>query len=175
MSRAQLLADVRAMRHYLGELLPSIYFEGNSVIANVLSSIEGIAMKIPEEDEVMINTPTDLDKDGIKALEVIKKFLAERGVDDDGNDSKVFWSPAEWKAKNEKYGEGAVLIVMYDGSHVRNVFSMDACYEIGCMIRQETGKSVNAYEPYEALQAALNEEGFFFEECTGWYAAVYKD
>ncbi len=122
----------------------------------------------------MINTPDDLNEDGTKALEVIKKFLTERGVDDEGNDSKVFWSPSEWKAKGEEYGTRSVLVIMYDGSYVRNVFSMDACYEIGCMIRQETGKSVNAYEPYEALQAALNEAGFFFEECTGWYAAVYK-
>jgi len=122
----------------------------------------------------VINTPDNLNEDGAKALEVIRKFLTERGVDDERNDSKVFWSPAEWKAKGEMYGTESVLIVMYDGSYVRNVFSMDACYEIGCMVRQETGKSINAYEPYEALQDALREEGFFFEECTGWYAAVYK-
>lgn len=119
----------------------------------------------------MVNTPTNLDEDGNKALEVIKKFLAERGIDDEGNTDDVFYSPKEWKAE---YGSESLLIVMYDGSYVRSAFSMDACYEIGCMIRQETGKSVNAYEPYEALQAALNKEGFFFEECTCWYSAVYK-
>jgi hypothetical protein len=49
MSREQLLGDVRALRHHLGELLPSSAYEGNSEISNVLSSIEGIAEKMSDE------------------------------------------------------------------------------------------------------------------------------
>lgn len=53
MSREQLLADVRALRHHLGELIPKDLLEGNSQIANVLSSIEGIAKNIPPEPEAI--------------------------------------------------------------------------------------------------------------------------
>ncbi len=49
MSKAQLLGDVRALRHHLGELLPSEKFEGNSEIANVLASVESIAKKMLDD------------------------------------------------------------------------------------------------------------------------------
>jgi hypothetical protein len=150
-SQAQLIADVRALRHYLGELLPSVHYEGNSVIANVLSSIEGIAMKL-SDGTIM----SDLSEDGNKALQIIKEFLASRGI---VSEDENFCAPQKW---NDRYGTNSELVIQYDGSSLRRVFSMDACYD------------ARSYEPYEKLQELLAVSGLYFEECTGWYAAVYK-
>lgn len=87
---------------------------------------------------------------------------------------RSFYSPAEWKARGEEYGLGSVLVVVYDGGDLRRHFNMDAAYEMSCML-EEAGITVK--EPYaslEKMQEALNAEGFYFEECTGWYGAVYK-
>ena len=58
---------------------------------------------------------------------------------------------------------------------------MDACYEGGCLLNdlcrdmgQEPVPMAKAYEIYETLQEELSKVGLFFEECTGWYCAVYK-
>jgi hypothetical protein len=110
----------------------------------------------------MLNTPDNLTEDGVKTLGIIKTFLTERGIDDKWNDTKAFYSPGEWKQRGEKYGTESILVIVYDGSDLRSVFSMDACYD------------ARSYEPYEALQERLSTAGLFFEECTGWYAAVYK-
>jgi hypothetical protein len=123
--------------------------------------------------------PEGLSADGVKAYEAIKKCLNNfEGFDTGGCQS--FYSPSEWSARGEQYGKGSVLIVVYDGSDLRSYFSMDAAYEGGCLLAnhlRSQGKSttgINCYETIEKVQAALESVGLFVEECTGWYAAVYK-
>jgi hypothetical protein len=108
-----------------------------------------------------MNTPNDLSTDGMVAMTIIKEFLRERRLN--GGIDRVFYSPAEWKNRGEDYGIGSMLIITYDGSDLRRAFNMDTCYDMG------------SYEIYESLQKRLGESGFFFEECTNWYAAVYKN
>ena len=68
---------------------------------------------------------------------------------------------------------------MYDGSSVRRVFNMDACYDnhADCAaLATEHGVPYKAdpYALYEGMQEALRKAGLYFEEATGWYAAVYS-
>ena len=123
--------------------------------------------------------PAGLSADGVKAYEAIKKCLNNfEGFDTGGCQS--FYSPTEWEAKGEQYGTKSVLVVVYDGSDLRSYFNMDAAYEGGCLLAdflRSEGKptsGINCYETIEKVQEALKVAGFFVEECTGWYAAVYK-
>lgn len=115
--------------------------------------------KRPDSNE----KPAGLSALGEKAYEAIMAVLKEHKATYTGG-CKTFYSPAEWKERGEEYGIESELIVVYDGGDVRPFFSMDACYEI---------PSSNRYATYEKMQAALEKVGAYFEECTGWYAAVY--
>ncbi len=123
--------------------------------------------------------PEGLSADGVKAYEAIKKHLNSfDGLETGG--CKAFYSPTEWAARGEPYGKGSVLIVVYDGGDLRPSFNMDAAYEADCLMidfLREEGKDTSGIERYsmiERTQAALKAAGFFVEECTTWYAAVYK-
>lgn len=105
--------------------------------------------------------PDGLDESGRKAHEVIVAYLESHKLT--RADARLFYSPEEWAARGEQYGLGSKLVVAYDGAAARGCFNMDACYDAG------------SYEPYEELQRLLGEHGLYFEECTGWYSAVYEE
>lgn len=111
--------------------------------------------------------PPNLGELGKKAREIILAVAGKYELTNSGG-CKTFYSPAEWEERGEEYGQGSELIVVYDGGDFRNFFSMDACYAIA-------RPGINCYAFYEEMQAALNAVGLHFEECTGWFAAIYKD
>jgi hypothetical protein len=120
-----------------------------------------------------LDMPADLSAKGKKAHAIIVEFLMAHSLTDTGG-CTAFYSPVAWRARGEEYGKKSELIVVYDGGDLRPVFSMDAAYDLDCMIYQETGKpSTTPYSLYEGVQAKLREAGFHVEECTGWYAAIY--
>lgn len=103
--------------------------------------------------------PDGLSEDGQKAWKAIVTLL----MDDDPLMStggcKAFRSPRfHLETQGEKYGKGSELIVVYDGGSHRPYFNMDA----GC------------YDLAERMSNVLESLGMYLEECTGWYAAVYK-
>lgn len=85
-------------------------------------------------------------------LKVLNKYEAESGG------CKTFYSPKEWADRRESYGTKSHLIVVYDGGDVGNFFNMNH----------------GSYKLYEEMQEALAKVGLYFEECTGWYAAIYS-
>jgi hypothetical protein len=100
--------------------------------------------------------PANLSESGVSAysaiMDVLNKYEAESGG------CKTFYSPAEWAKRGEDYGKNSHLIVVYDGGDVRSFFNMNTeCYKF-----------------YEEMQDALKKVGLYFEECTGWYAAIYN-
>lgn len=126
-----------------------------------------VALATPNSD---LRMPDDLTHLGRKAYRVILDFLTERGLLKT-NGCETFYSPIEWRRQGESYGSTSHLVIVYDGSPLKRVFSMDACYEYGCA----TGKlGPEVYALYEAMQERLREAGFFFEECTRWFGAVYS-
>jgi hypothetical protein len=120
-----------------------------------------------------LDMPDGLDDAGRCAYEIITAYLKEHGRTNTGS-CKAFYSPTEWKAREEKYGTESHLVVVYDGGALRPVFSMDAAYDLDCDHYQQTGEKRETYALYEGMQAKLREAGFYFEECTGFYAAVYS-
>jgi hypothetical protein len=123
--------------------------------------------------------PENLDADGKRAYNAIKNYLDNFSHIDTGG-CKSFYSPDEWSERGEQYGTGSKLIIVYDGGDLRRYFNMDAAYEAHCMVAEfyeETGDTEMLGKPYDScenMNAALHKEGLYFEECTGWYAAVYK-
>jgi hypothetical protein len=120
-----------------------------------------------------LDMPEGLSAKGKKAHAIIVEFLKAHELTYTGG-CTAFYSPTAWQARGEEYGKKSELIVVYDGGDLRPVFSMDAAYDLDCMVYQETGKpSTTPYSLYEGMAAKLREVGLYFEECTGWYAAVY--
>ena len=117
--------------------------------------------------------PADLNDEGRRAYEIIVAYLKERGWIDNGG-CKAFYSPAEWRAREEPYGSKSHLVVVYDDGAIRPVFSMDAAYDLDCDHYRQTGKTRQPYGLYEGMQEKLRAAGLYFEECTRWYCAIYS-
>lgn len=104
--------------------------------------------------------PEGLTEDGQTAWKAIVTLLMSEDPRMSTGGCKAFRSPQfHLETQGEKYGKGSVLIVVYDGGDHRPYFTLDAeCYDL-----------------VERMQQVLSAVGFYVEECTGWYAAVYKD
>lgn len=116
--------------------------------------------------------PAGLSDAGRRAHEIIVAYLRDHGCAD--VDGPVFHAPAAW-AKDHEYGARSHLVVSYDGAGaIRPVFSMDAAYDLDCAHYRRTGASRAPYALYEGMQERLRAAGLYFEECTGWYSAIYS-
>jgi hypothetical protein len=104
--------------------------------------------------------PDGLSEDGQKAWQAIVTVLMSEDPRMSTGGCKAFRTPDfHVNTQGESYGEGSELIVVYDGGDHRRFFTLDE-YD---------------YESCELIQTALGALGMRLEECTGWYAAVYKD
>lgn len=90
-----------------------------------------------------------------------------------GGGCRAFYTPQEWEDRGEQYGQEAELIVVYDGGDLGYYFNMDRSYDMTCMAA-EAGFKPEPYATYEKMRKALEAIGFYAEECTGWYSAIYK-
>lgn len=104
--------------------------------------------------------PRSLSKEGNAAYKTIMRVLNEHNCLETGG-CKTFYSPKEWRARGEPYGRNSELIVVYDGGAVMPFFNGNVAYEGGWTLMEE-------------MNAALKKVGLYAEECTGWYAAIYK-
>lgn len=120
-----------------------------------------------------LDLPDGLTDQGRRAHEIIVEYLRACGRTETGG-CKAFYSPTEWVARGERYGKKSHLVVVYDGSDLRPVFSMDAAYDLDCAVYRETGTTREPYSLYEGMQEKLREAGLYFEECTGWFSAIYS-
>jgi hypothetical protein len=85
--------------------------------------------------------------------------IAEKGYPEaSGGGCKAFYTPKEWKARGEDYGTESKLVIVHDGGDLAPYFNSD-------YMRYEMG---------EEMQKALLAKGYYFEQCTCWYSAVYK-
>ena len=101
-------------------------------------------------------SPDNLNEDGLSAYSAIMSVLNKYGAESGG--CKTFYSPAEWIERGEDYGKNSHLIIVYDGGDVGHFFNMNH----------------ERYKLYDEMQTALRNIGLYFEECTGWYSAIYS-
>lgn len=139
-------------------------------VTDLVRWLGDVEIRLRQEHNLAI--PAGLDAKGRRAHKIVVAYLREHGCADVG--CKVFHAPADW-AKRHEYGARSHLVIAYDGGgSVRPVFSMDAAYAVDCDHYQRTGKSREPYGLYEGMQRKLRAAGLYFEECTGWYSAVYS-
>nr|WP_296774217.1 hypothetical protein [Rhodococcus sp. (in: high G+C Gram-positive bacteria)] len=102
--------------------------------------------------------PDELSERGTSVARLICDFLVERGLEEHGGGGK-FYSPAEWKARDERYGTDSLLVITHDGGDHAAAFNPD-------------------YEDYalmQALSTRLADSNVFVEQCTSWYSAVHDN
>lgn len=71
---------------------------------------------------------------------------------------RPFYSVEEWEDRGEQYGTSSELIVVHDGGDHARYFNMDYM----------------DYKSVEEMNEALFEIGYYAEQCTSWYSAIYK-
>lgn len=103
--------------------------------------------------------PAGLPEAGVKAYDVVMAVLMANEATTTGG-CKAFYSPQEWEEREEEFGQGCELIVVYDGGDLARFFSLDHGYP--------------KYAMHSKMRVALESAGLFAEECTGWYSAIYR-
>ena len=71
---------------------------------------------------------------------------------------RTFYSPAEWKERGEEYGLESELILCHDGGDFASLLN----------------SSYGCYDQMERFSKAMEKYGYYVEQCTSWYSAVYK-
>ncbi len=108
----------------------------------------------------MLSRPKGLSEIGNKAYDNIMKTIQSNESIYTGG-CKTFYSPDEWRKRDELYGLESELIIVYDGGDVVKYFNLD--YDI-----------YHNYIHTTKMTNELQKVGIYYEECTGWYSAIYK-
>jgi len=96
-----------------------------------------------------------LSKEGNAAYDAIVGFLRKHDLTYTGG-CKAFYSPEEWKARGEEYGDKSHLVICHDGGDLSSICGGD-------------------YGPmHEKFDEVLKACGVYLEPCTCWYTAVYS-
>jgi uncharacterized protein (TIGR02996 family) len=107
--------------------------------------------------DIDLAVPTGLSPSGDRAATEILDFLAGEETSYTGG-CQTFYSPAEWREREEDFGTDSHLIVCHDGGCLSDV--------LGTWGDDEAG---------ERLRQRLHAHGLFVEQCTEWYSAVYRE
>ena len=100
-----------------------------------------------------------LNQEQTKIAKVVLKVLKNYHPGASGHGCKAFRTPKYHKDhQGEQFGHGAALILVHDGGDLAPFCS----YDYGC------------YSLIDALDKELEKEGYYKEQCTTWYTAVYK-
>ncbi len=111
----------------------------------------------------MANPPRPRNKDlarpecltdaGIRAWECIVRFLQKKRMLYTGG-CPAFKNPATWA---EEFGRESILVVVHDGGCLAPIFNWDYDQE----------------KLVEEMRQWLGKHGFWAEQCTSWYSAIY--
>ena len=111
--------------------------------------------KKPADPTIAI--PTGLSRKGREAATLILRHMKANGFESTGG-CRLFYSPKEWEERGEPYGQGGLLVVVYDGGDARPFF--------------EGYETRWAYS--EPLREALAKIGVYTEAGTHWHSTVYE-
>ena len=71
--------------------------------------------------------------------------------------TQPFYTPQEWKQRGEQYGHNSLLIIIHDGGDYAPLLNLD----------------YQNYQMYETMRKELETQGYYTEQCTNWYSALY--
>lgn len=95
---------------------------------------------------------TDTQKQIIDTIEsTVRKYFPNFSL------GKQAYNPEDWEKRGEVYGTDSTLVIVHDGGNHAGFFNWDYC----------------EYYLIDEMADALKAIGFFSEQCTGWYSAIY--
>jgi len=94
---------------------------------------------------------------GKKPAQTILSYLKRRKRTNTGG-CRAFYTTTEWAARLECYGLNAELIVVHDGGGLAPFFNWDYAQP----------------QDVEGMRKALAKKGYYAEQCTSWYTAIYR-
>ena len=97
-----------------------------------------------------------ISKETEKAYRLVRNFIKRHKSLYTGG-CRTFYTPSEWKYRREEYCLDALLIVVYDGSDVRELFN-----------------PIRRYDLMDKFIKYLDDNGYYFENGTHWYSGIYK-
>ncbi|MAI05006.1 MAG: hypothetical protein CMA07_04785 [Euryarchaeota archaeon] len=104
------------------------------------------------------DVPTGLTRKGRLIAYAIRKVAMDNQWSSGGQ--KVFWSPAEWRDKGERW-VSPILNMLHEGGDHAPSFSLDyASWGAG-------------YEPYEKMVKVLQKHDVYYEQYFTWAGGVY--
>jgi hypothetical protein len=92
-----------------------------------------------------------------KKIAAVMVKVAGKGAS--GGGCPAFYTPEQWKERGETYGTESKLIVCHDGGDLAKFCNFDYCQ----------------YAAMDRMSAALGKIGYYVENCTSWYSAVYRN
>ena len=90
-------------------------------------------------------------------LEIVLKFVKDNDIELE-EAYFPFYSPEVWEERGEADGTESKLIVVHEGGELAEYCNMDYM----------------KYDLCEKFTAYLGEYGYYIEQCTGWYSAIYE-
>lgn len=96
---------------------------------------------------------SELTGEALTIANIVKNVL---GQEADNGGCQAFRDPDTW---DDTYGRQSKLILVHDGGDLARYCSYD----------------YQDYSSIEKLSQALAEGGYWVEQCTTWYSAVYKN
>jgi hypothetical protein len=121
-------------------------------LKSIFASIDAINVSIKVKDDLEI--PEGLTEDQTNLCKSIVKWLKDKELTKTGG-CKAFHNPVTW---DEKFGNKSELIICHDGGDLAHVCNMD----------------YSNYDLIDEFQDFLNQLGYYAEQCTTWYSAIYK-
>ena len=90
---------------------------------------------------------------------ILTAAYAHRGTENlSGGGCLAFYDAEDWAGRREDHGNGAPLVVVHDGGSLASFFNWD--YEDTAAVA--------------AVDKALAAIGYYAEQCTCWFTAIYK-
>ncbi len=86
----------------------------------------------------------------------VMKVLPDNPV---SGECHAFYTPAEWAKSDNAWGADSKLILFHDGGDLARFCDYD---------KQD-------YDAIAELDKALDEIGYFCQQCTSWYSAIYPN
>ena len=96
------------------------------------------------------------------ADDICAAFKKRYGEEPDSGGCKTFYSTKEWAARGERWGNGAVLVVVYDGGDFYELLSCNAASYLRPGSFSET------------MDDLCKKHGCYREHLTSWASALYK-
>ena len=117
--------------------------------------ILGSVIRMPLKGDLIL--PVDQPARGI-AAKVLKAAFRVMGRVPYTGGCYTFYTIEQWAKRKEKYGLDSELIIVHDGGEFSNLCSYDRC----------------DYKLIDAFSKELEKIGYWVEQCTCWYSALYK-